>query len=55
MTFNDVQEALKNLADHGHHFHLPTKEELFHGPFNKIFKCEIARVDRQQNGGRNFG
>jgi hypothetical protein len=35
MTFNDVQEALKNLADHGHHFHLPTKEELFHGPFNK--------------------
>jgi hypothetical protein len=24
MTFDEVQEALKNLTEHGHHFRLPT-------------------------------
>jgi hypothetical protein len=28
LTFNEAQEALKNLAEHGHHYRLPTKEEL---------------------------
>ena len=28
LTFNETQEALKNLAEHGHHYRLPTKEEL---------------------------
>jgi len=35
MTFNDTQEALRNLAEHGHHFRLPTKEEILTGQFNK--------------------
>ena len=37
MTFNDAQEALRNLAEHGHHFRLPTKDEILTvtGQFNK--------------------
>jgi len=27
MTFDEAQQALKNLADHGHHYRLPTREE----------------------------
>ncbi|HYW37339.1 MAG TPA: hypothetical protein VE957_04430 [Terriglobales bacterium] len=35
MTFNDIQEALKNLAEHGHHFRLPTAAEVLKMPFNE--------------------